>query len=126
MPLPYFLRRRLRRHDGLGAARIEALAREHRRIVLTRGRALPPRKQLREVIERLDLTRSVQPFARCLAGNAMLTAIDKSAVLHGLPRNVRESHDRFTACTGCGPVYRQGPHWRRMRAIVEALAVDAA
>ena len=120
--------------NGLTDAQIEALAREDGRIVLTRDRellkrrgithgcfvrALRPREQLREVIERLDLMRSVQPFTRCLACNAMLAPIDKSAVCDRLPPNVRECHDRFTACTGCGRIYWEGSHWRRMRSIVD-------
>jgi uncharacterized protein with PIN domain/sulfur carrier protein ThiS len=127
--------------NGLHDAQIEALAREDGRIVLTRDRellkrrgithgcfvrALRPREQLREVIGRLDLTRSVRPFTRCLACNALLAPIEKSAVLHRLPPNVRECHERFTTCTGCGRVFWEGSHWRRMRSIVERLAVDTA
>jgi uncharacterized protein with PIN domain/sulfur carrier protein ThiS len=127
--------------NGLPDSQIENRAREDGRIVLTRDRellkrrgithgcfvrALRPREQLREVIDRLDLARSLRPFSRCLACNAMLAPIEKTAVLHQLPPNVRECHDRFTACTGCGRVYWEGSHWRRMRTIVDALAVGAA
>jgi len=127
--------------NGLPDAQIESRAREDGRIVLTRDRellkrrgithgcfvrALRPREQLREVIERLDLARSLRPFSRCLACNAALAPIDKSAVCDRLPPNVRECHDRFTACTGCGRIYWEGSHWRRMRSIVDALAVGAA
>jgi uncharacterized protein with PIN domain len=36
---------------------------------------------------------------------------------------VKEARDRFTACTGCGRVYWEGSHWKRMRAIVDASIV---
>ena len=119
--------------NGLSDAQIETLAREGGRIVLTRDRellkrrgithgcfvrALTPREQLHEVIERLDLARSVQPFSRCLSCNAMLAPVEKSGVLDRLPPDVRAGHDRFTACTGCGRVYWEGSHWRRMRAVL--------
>jgi uncharacterized protein with PIN domain/sulfur carrier protein ThiS len=122
--------------NGLTDAQIEQRAREEGRIVLTRDRgllkrrgithgcfvrALRPREQLREIIERLDLARGMRPFSRCLACNAPLAPIGKGDVVHRLPPSVREAHERFTACTGCGRVYWEGSHWRRMRAIVDGI-----
>jgi uncharacterized protein with PIN domain len=120
--------------NGLTDAQTEARARDEGRIVLTRDRellkrrgithgcfvrALRPREQLREVVVRLDLARSLRPFSRCLACNALLEPVEKRQVEHRLPPNVRDGHDRFSACTGCGRVYWEGSHWRRMRAIIE-------
>jgi len=124
-----------RYENGLHDAQIEALARDEGRIVLTRDRellkrrgvthgcfvhALRPREQLREVIGRLDLARSARPFTRCLVCNSPLAPTDKASVLSRLPLHVKEAHDRFTACTGCGRVFWEGSHWKRMRAVVEA------
>jgi len=121
--------------NGLLDAQIEALARDEGRIVLTRDRellkrrgithgcfvhALRPREQLREVIGRLDLARSARPFTRCLVCNSPLAPIDKASVLSRLPLDVTKAHVRFTACTGCGRVFWEGSHWKRMRAIVDA------
>ena len=120
--------------NGCSDAQIELRAREEGRIVLTRDRellkrrgithgcfvrALRPREQLREVITRLDLSRSLRPFSRCLACNELLAPVDKDAVYDRLPPDVRDRHERFTACRGCGRIYWEGSHWRRMRAIVE-------
>jgi uncharacterized protein with PIN domain len=120
--------------NGCSDAQIELRAREEGRIVLTRDRELlkrrgithgcfvraqRPREQLREVIARLDLSRSMRPFSRCLACNEMLAPVDKAAVGDRLPPDVRDRHERFTACRGCGRIYWEGSHWRRMRAIVE-------
>jgi uncharacterized protein with PIN domain/sulfur carrier protein ThiS len=122
--------------NGLADAQIEQRARDDGRIVLTRDRellkrrgithgcfvrALRPREQLREIIERLDLARRVRPFSRCMACNTPLSSIEKGTVLHRLPPDVRDAHDRFTLCAGCGRVYWEGSHWRRMRAIVDGL-----
>jgi uncharacterized protein with PIN domain/sulfur carrier protein ThiS len=118
-------------HDAL----IEAHARDEGRIVLSRDRellkrrgithgcfvrALRPREQLREVIERLQLASSLKPFSRCLVCNSPLAPIDKARVMDRLPPDVRERHDRFTTCTRCGRVFWAGSHWRRMQAMLAA------
>jgi uncharacterized protein with PIN domain len=115
---------------------IARVALAQRRIVLTRDRDLLKRRdithgcyvhaqhgkpQLREIVERLDLRASARPFTRCLACNAPLRAVDKAAVEARLPPLVRERHDRFALCEGCARVYWEGQHWRRMRAILDAV-----
>jgi len=84
-------------------------------------RALRPQPQLREILERLDLTRSARPFTRCLACNGPLTPIGKDEAWARLPSKVRELQERFTTCTACRRVYWEGSHWRRMKALVEGL-----
>jgi len=113
---------------------IERLASDEHRIVLTRDRELLKRRgvthgmyvralrspaQLREVFERLDLARSARPFTRCLHCNATLVPIAKAQALPQLPPRVAATFERFTACAGCGRVFWEGSHWRRMRALVD-------
>lgn len=122
--------------NGIGDDEIEALAAREGRIVLTRDLELLKRRgiahgcylrapdsvgQLREVFDRLDLAHRVQPFSRCMACNAALHAVDKTAVLDRLPGKVRERQQRFTLCRGCDRVYWQGSHWQRMRALIDEL-----
>lgn len=112
---------------------IEQRARDEGRIVLSRDlallkrrgithgcfvRALRPRVQLREVVERLDLARSARPFTRCTVCNGLLAPAERHEVAGRLPPAVAERHDRFARCGGCGRVYWEGSHWRRMQAIV--------
>jgi uncharacterized protein with PIN domain len=119
---------------------IERLARTEGRIVLTRDRELLKRRevthgcyvhalrseaQLREVFERLDLTRSARPFTRCLSCNAPLRPIAAAEAVPRVPPRVRDHHDRFVACDGCGRVFWEGSHWRRMRALLDTLVNDA-
>jgi hypothetical protein len=124
--------------NGLADARIESLAREQGRIVLTRDRellkrrgithgcyvrTLKPRAQLREIVERLDLARAVRPFSRCLVCNSPLAIADRKAVAERLPPSVHGSHRQFVSCAGCGRVYWEGSHWRRLRVVIaEAIA----
>jgi len=120
----------LRDHD------IERIAAVQGRIVLTRDRELLKRRsvthgcyvhalrselQLREVFDRLDLTGSVRPFTRCLSCNTPLRAVDKAQVASRLPPGVHERQERFVICDGCGRVFWEGTHWRRMRELVDSL-----
>jgi uncharacterized protein with PIN domain len=115
---------------------IVRLAVEQGRIVLTRDRGLLKRReithgcyvralhreqQLHEVFERLDLAGSSRPFTRCLRCNALLRAVDKAAVADRLPPGIQARHDRFASCEGCGRVYWEGSHWRRMNGLVQAV-----
>jgi uncharacterized protein with PIN domain len=115
---------------------IERLVVEEHRIALSRDRellkrravthgmyvrALRPREQLGEVCERLDLAGSARPFTRCLRCNGLLAPIDKADALPRLPPRVAATFDRFSACEGCGQVYWEGSHWRRMRSLVDAI-----
>jgi uncharacterized protein with PIN domain len=115
---------------------IERIAGAQGRIVLTRDRellkrrgvthgcyvhALRPAQQLREIFDRLDLAGSAAPFTLCLSCNAPLREIDKAQVDASLPPSVRERHQRFSTCDVCRGVFWEGSHWKRMRALVDAL-----
>ncbi|SPE33924.1 conserved hypothetical protein [Burkholderiales bacterium] len=122
--------------NHFGDAQIEVLALEQGRIVLTRDRellkcrsithgcyvhALRAEQQLLEVFRRLDLARAARPFTRCLSCNAPLQPVEKARVTALLPPSVRERHQRFSLCPGCGRVFWEGSHWRRMREFVDKL-----
>jgi len=120
-------------------ARDEEIARVaavENRIVLTRDRGLlkraivthgycvresDPRRQLTEVVRRLDLVRSIAPFRRCLRCNALLESVRKEDVIAELPAAVRERHDAFRRCSSCGRVYWAGSHQRSMERLVSAV-----
>jgi predicted O-methyltransferase YrrM/uncharacterized protein with PIN domain len=122
--------------DALPDDEIARLAQAQHRIVLTRDRDLLKRRdithgcyvhaqdnagQAHEVFERLDLRGAARPFTRCLSCNAPLRAVDKAQVESRLPPRVRAQHERFALCEGCGRLYWEGLHWKRMRATVDAL-----
>lgn len=112
-------------------AEVERLAVEEGRIVLSRDlellkrraithgcyiRANRPWAQLAEIVARLDLARQAHPFSLCLECNLPLRVVDKAEVLERLPPGVRARQERFSTCDGCGRVYWEGSHWRRMGA----------
>jgi uncharacterized protein with PIN domain/sulfur carrier protein ThiS len=115
---------------------IQALAAGELRVVLTRDRellkcrtiargcfvhALKPEDQLREVVARLRLAQSAQPFTLCLHCNLPLRSVAKADVLARLPENAARYYDRFCTCAGCQRVFWEGSHWKRMQALLEGL-----
>jgi len=119
---------------------IEQIAGAQDRIVLTRDRellkrrgvthgcyvhAVRPDQQLREIFDRLDLARAARPFTRCLICNCALHPIEKARITSPLPLGVREHYERFSRCEGCGRIFWEGTHWRRMRALADSLLGDA-
>jgi uncharacterized protein with PIN domain len=126
--------------DAPDAALAAASARE-RRILLTRDRGLlkrsavthgllvraaDPRRQLDEVLDRLDLRRAIAPFARCLRCNGRLLPVEKAEVVDRLPPRVRERQEAFRRCDGCGRVYWPGTHHARMEKVIAELGSRAA
>ncbi|CAB3762137.1 Mut7-C RNAse domain-containing protein [Paraburkholderia solisilvae] len=121
-------------------ARIEALALDEDRIVLTRDRellkrrtithgcyvrTLKPEAQLREVFGRLDLARSARPFRLCLTCNVPLRRIQKDEAAGRVPEGVFERHAQFVTCDVCRRVFWEGSHWQRMRALMDSVAGSA-
>lgn len=115
---------------------IAAVSAREARVLLTRDRellkrreithgcfvhALKPDRQLNEIFQRLDLARSARPFTLCLDCNAPLRPLDAALALPRVPPSVRESHTRFSTCDVCQRVFWEGSHWRRMKALVDAL-----
>lgn len=109
---------------------IVADAIKERRIILTRDigilkrRAVThgyfirndnPKKQLTEVIERLQLHNNFRPFSRCSVCNSKMKLVDKSKVRDKLHSDTLEMYDEFWQCTGCEKVYWEGSHYDRIR-----------
>lgn len=106
------------------------------RILLTRDRGLLKRGevthgcfirstdyrfQVLEVVRRFDLSGALHPFSRCLRCNRPLEPVSKEALLDRLPQETRRHYQDFWRCTGCGQVYWEGSHYRRMSAFIQWL-----
>jgi uncharacterized protein with PIN domain/sulfur carrier protein ThiS len=115
---------------------VSRISQQQHRIVLTRDRrllqrkiithgfyvrAVNPRDQVREVLQRLDLHGSVQPFTRCTRCNGLLKTTLKETVEHQLEAKTRRYYDRFLQCVQCGQVYWQGSHHKRARRLIREL-----
>ena len=119
----------LYRNDYSDEELAETAGGEERRILLTRDAGLLKRSmvthgyyvretdargQLREIVQRFDLTRLCRPFTRCMRCNTPLEDAAKEEVAAELPPRTAEAHQEFRRCPGCGRVYWKGAHYRRM------------
>lgn len=118
-------------------ATLARIAAQEERVLLTRDRdllkrrqvrygywvrALQPRRQLAEVVQRFALRRYARPFHRCLACNGWLDPVPKAAVLDRLEPLTRRYYHEFRRCRQCGRVFWKGSHYRRLvRLLVEVL-----
>jgi uncharacterized protein with PIN domain len=113
---------------------IRAISQIEARVALTRDRellkcrtithgcfvhSLRPQDQLREVVDRLQLTASARPFTLCLHCNLPLIFIDREAVADRLPPRVAAVYQRYSWCEGCDRIYWEGSHWQRMRELLD-------
>lgn len=129
----------LYRNDYEDAA-LARLASEERRILLTRDRdllkravvtrgyyvrAVDPRRQIEEVMERLDLYRAIQPFQRCVRCNGSLAATPKQQVWERLLPETQRSVEEFWICQACGQVYWEGSHMPHIRRFIETIQAHA-
>ncbi|WP_204273651.1 Mut7-C RNAse domain-containing protein [Draconibacterium mangrovi] len=80
-----------------------------------------PQKQLREVVERLQLQNSFRPFSRCSICNGSLTAVDSTEVKGKVPDDTFSMCNEFWKCTGCGQIYWEGTHYRKILKWIEGL-----
>ena len=115
-------------------ANLARISLEEKRILLTKDRGLlkhnsithgyciresDPEMQLKEVVRRFDLRRSLAPFSRCLRCNGLIIPVDKATVRHRLEENTRRYFDDFTTCSECGQLYWKGSHFERMERFLE-------
>ena len=120
----------------LDDAEIAEISARERRILLSRDRELlkhrvithgcyvhatKPRRQLEEIVARLDLLGATTPFTRCMTCNSGLVDADRSCVAERVPPGTLEYYDSFSRCPGCEKVYWPGSHHRRMRALIDTL-----
>ncbi|HEX9333837.1 MAG TPA: Mut7-C RNAse domain-containing protein [Anaerolineales bacterium] len=110
------------------------IAQREERILLSRDRRLLMRKvvtygyclrsldsieQVKEVIQRFDLTKRIIPFHRCLRCNHLLESVEKEAVLDRLEPLTKLYFDEFQICPACKQIYWKGSHYEQMEKLIE-------
>jgi uncharacterized protein with PIN domain len=113
------------------------VSRDEKRILLTRDRGVlkhsdvthgywvretDSRRQLEEIVRRFDLAGSLRPFSRCMVCNRLLRTAARDEVKGRVPAGTLEWCKEFAECTGCGRVYWEGSHYRRMQEWIERLS----
>jgi uncharacterized protein len=119
----------------LSGAGLLRTARQERRLILTRDRAVakrnpPPyimiqsdhfREQLKQVVDECGLDPLKDAFSRCAACNTALECIAKSAVAGKVPPYVYETQEKFSFCSKCRRVYWPATHQERILAELQSL-----
>ena len=126
--------------NDYGDAELAAVAGAERRVLLTRDRdllkrsavtrgyyvrATDPRRQVEEVVDRLDLYGAIDPLRRCTRCNGLLAVVPKSQVWDRLPPKTRHLVESFWECGACGHLYWEGGHMPRIRGFIERLRARA-
>lgn len=99
-----------------------------RRKIITHGyfvRSVYPREQVKEVLQRLDLIRSIAPFTRCSRCNGPLIEVSKDAIVHRLEPLTKRYYEDFKICSECGQIYWAGSHQDRARQLISELTGQA-
>lgn len=102
---------------------------QERRIILTRDRGIlkqnavthgywlrndDPKKQLEEVITRLQLQNNFQPFTRCSNCNGLLEFISREQLDGRLSADTLSYYEEFWECSSCRKIYWQGSHFKHI------------
>lgn len=111
------------------------LSESQKRIILTRDKGIMvrnkvllgywirssnPKKQLYEVISRLQLKDYIIPFSRCVSCNGLLEPANNDS-LKKLDKETKQYYSEFWECSTCGQLYWKGTHYSRIVDLVEKL-----
>ncbi|MGR9107669.1 MAG: Mut7-C RNAse domain-containing protein [Gammaproteobacteria bacterium] len=112
---------------------VARIASEEHRIVLTRDRfllrrkiithgyfvrAMKPRLQVGEVLQRFDLHRLIAPFTRCSRCNGVLEKVDKASIESRLEPLTKKYYEDFRICADCRQIYWPGSHHERAQRLI--------
>lgn len=117
--------RRANEQERILLTRDRRLLREHKPVRAHEVRSDSPLAQLQDVVRSLALPAPAELFTRCTVCNSPLSAPlsdPQRAVL--LPPGVQGLPGPARQCPGCGRLYWQGSHARRMRAALERTLPD--
>ena len=126
--------------DGSDDSELVTIAQTEGRVILTRDtqimkrrlvtrgrlkavliRSDEPERQIRQVIETLELDCRFKPFSLCLECNQELVERGKAEVKELVPPYVFKTQDQFMQCPACQRIYWRGTHWRAMTRKLEGL-----
>jgi uncharacterized protein with PIN domain len=121
--------------ETLDDAALAELSATQRRVLLTRDRGLlkrkivtrgllvrntDPKKQLVEILDRLNLRSSCRPFSRCIACNGTILPLDGTPP-DDVPSGVRAWCREYYRCAGCGKIYWKGSHYDKLSRLVQSV-----
>jgi len=109
------------------------IAAEEKRIILSRNyrlirdkrvthsywiRSSVPLEQIRDLVNKLDLSTSIVPLTRCMECNNVLIPIDKQQILPRLKPRTANHFNEFFHCSSCDRIYWKGSHFDNMLSFI--------
>jgi len=73
-----------------------------------------PERQMRQVIDTLNLNCQFRPFTLCLECNQPLVERSKEQVKDLVPPYVFQTQSQYVECPACHRIYWRGTHWQAM------------
>ncbi len=77
-------------------------------------RSSVPLEQIRDLVNKLDLSNSIDPLTRCMECNGILVPVDKQQILPQLEPRTANYFDEFFRCDTCDRIYWKGSHFENM------------
>lgn len=96
-----------------------------KRAIITQGcwlRNTNPKRQMKELVQRYQLTQWFHPFKRCTHCNGLVHVVAKHAIEARLPEHVRQHMTEFRECSQCHHVYWKGSHYKKINKFIHDLA----
>ncbi len=78
-------------------------------------------EQLKEVLRRFDLKNDLRLFTRCLECNGMVHDVPREEIIDQLMPKTRDFYSDFKKCRGCGKIYWEGSHYKRMKKFIQTV-----
>ena len=83
-----------------------------------------PERQMRQVIDTLNLDWQFKPFTICLECNPPLVERSKQQVSNLVPPYVFQTQSQYMECPACHRIYWKGTHWQAMTKKLEKFIKD--
>jgi uncharacterized protein with PIN domain len=129
--------------DGSDDSQLVTIAKDEGRVILTRDTQImkrrvittgkikavliqsdEPERQIRQVIEALELDCQFKPFTLCLECNQPLVERKKEEIKDLVPPYVFKTQSQFRQCPTCKRIYWRGTHWRAMTRRLEKFTIS--
>lgn len=88
-------------------------------------RSQNPKEQLKEVMRRFDLHKSVDPFNRCIKCNGNLVRVEKESIIDRLEPLTKKYFNKFYMCTDCDSIFWEGSHYTKMMVFINNIKESA-
>jgi len=120
---------------------IARIACERERVLLTRDvrllmrnnivhgywlRSKEPRIQIREVLQRYQLSEEITPWHRCLRCNGTLRTVAKREIVDRLQPLTKLHYHEFYVCQSCEQIYWKGSHYEPLKQFVQEIIDESS